>query len=60
MRAEQITPPPPFENYFQAETYLEKQGYQCKNGLWVKPDAPDATAVPLENGVQIKFNQTVH
>lgn len=51
---------PVFQTYFQAETFLEKQGYHCENEQWKKQGAPIATAVPLHNGVQIHFSSTQH
>lgn len=51
---------PVFESYFQAETFLEKSGYHCENERWIQEGKPDATAVPLPNGVQIHFNTTKH
>ncbi|EKO3874548.1 hypothetical protein P0F29_003177 [Vibrio metschnikovii] len=44
-----------FESYFQAETYLEKQGYHCENELWVQSKKPIAAVVAKPNGVQIEF-----
>ncbi|TDE19255.1 hypothetical protein E1100_25690 [Vibrio owensii] len=44
-----------FESYFQAETYLEKQGYHCENERWVKGEKPIATVVAKPNGIQIEF-----
>ena len=47
-----------FESYFQAETYLEKQGYHCENEHWVQSEKPIATVVAKPNGVQIEFKNS--
>ncbi|HDI3289751.1 TPA: hypothetical protein PMD71_002817 [Vibrio cholerae] len=45
-----------FESYFQAETWLEKQGYHCEEEQWVQSkEAPKAQVVPNANGVKIEF-----
>ncbi|HFQ5115458.1 TPA: hypothetical protein ACGU7D_004267 [Vibrio vulnificus] len=43
-----------FENFFQAETHLEKQGYHCENEQWINGGNKIATVVPSDNGVQIQ------
>ncbi|UVD31979.1 hypothetical protein [Vibrio phage vB_Va_Val-yong3] len=47
-----------FESYFQAETYLEKQGYHCENEHWVQSEKPIATVVAKPYGVQIEFKNS--
>lgn len=47
-----------FESYFQAETYLEKQGYHCENEHWIQSEKPIATVVAKPNGVQIEFKNS--
>ncbi len=49
-----------FQTYFQAETFLEKQGYHCENECWVQDEKPIATVVAKPNGIQIEFNKTQH
>lgn len=43
-----------FENFFQAETHLEKQGYHCENEQWINSSNKIAAVVPKDNGVQIQ------
>lgn len=43
-----------FESYFQAETYLEKQGYHCENERWVRDGELNVSVVANGRGVQIK------
>ncbi|MFA0055102.1 hypothetical protein [Vibrio echinoideorum] len=49
-----------FQTYFQAETFLEKQGYHCENECWVQDEKPIATVVAKPNGIQIEFNRIQH
>ena len=49
-----------FQTYFQAETFLEKQGYHCENGCWVQDEKPIATVVAKSNGVKVEFKNTEH
>lgn len=49
-----------FESYFQAETYLEKQGYHCENERWMQNEKPIATVVAKPNGVTVEFKNTEH
>lgn len=49
-----------FESYFQAETYLEKQGYHCENERWMKSEKTVATVVAKPNGVTVEFKNTKH
>ena len=46
------------ESFFQAESYLEKQGYHCENEHWVQSEKPIATVVAKPNGVQIEFKNS--
>jgi hypothetical protein len=52
---QQSIQPPPFQNYFQAETFLEKKGYFCENEIWKDKENHIATVVPKQNGVAVEF-----
>ncbi|HBB9946510.1 hypothetical protein P3566_22040 [Vibrio parahaemolyticus] len=43
-----------FESFFQAESYLEKQGYHCENERWICDGEPNVSVVANERGVQIQ------
>ncbi|EKO3414740.1 hypothetical protein N2V14_004092 [Vibrio fluvialis] len=52
--------PPPFQTYFQAETYLEKQGYHCdESGIWTNGNMIAAVAAK-QHGIQVEFEPTKH
>jgi len=48
-------PPFVFESYFAAETFLEYQGYHCKNKIWLNSFFNFARLVDTESGVHIEF-----
>lgn len=61
MRAIAISNEPfTFQTYFQAETFLEKQGYHCENECWVQDEKPIATVVAKSNGIKVEFKNTEH
>ncbi|ELX7527365.1 hypothetical protein SKP09_004498 [Vibrio parahaemolyticus] len=43
-----------FESFFQAESYLEKQGYHCENERWICDGEPNVSVVANVHGVQIQ------
>ncbi|WP_341852023.1 hypothetical protein [Vibrio vulnificus] len=43
-----------FKSFFQAETYLEKQGYHCENERWICDGEPNVSVVANGHGVQIQ------
>ena len=43
-----------FETYFQAESYLEKQGYHCEHERWIHKNKQDVSVVPNGSGVKIE------
>lgn len=52
---EHTNSPPPFETYFQAETFLEKRGFTCQEEVWRDKDNHIATVAPKNNGVVVEF-----
>lgn len=43
-----------FESFFQAESYLEKQGYHCENERLICGGEPNVSVVANGHGAQIQ------
>jgi len=44
-----------FESFFHAETFLEINGYECHDGVWLNNVLLNATVVAKPNGVEVIF-----
>ena len=50
--------PQHFNSFFEAETHLEKHGYQCQQSIWCDNKNHFATVVASREGVSIQFINT--